>query len=476
MRDRVVLTMAKDRRHAARSVLAAMAGPAFVTLLALLQNPPPRTTTALLYVLVVAIAAGIGGFPAGVAASVLSFLALNFFFTPPLHTLVVGRLQDLVALIVFLTVSVVTGLLLSTAVQARVRAERREQQTRLMNEFNNRLLSGRELEGVLKGLAESLTRLLVLAECDIETPATEPVRISRGGELGAPSEIELSAKDEPVGVLRATPPASRGSLTADEKAVLQNVGGQLSLALRATRLADEVRDAQLEAETNRLRAALFSGVTHDLKTPLAAITASVTSMLEGSRFTESERFEHLDTIRQEAEHLNRVVNNLMDLARLRAGALIPARVPAAIDELIEAVVARLQPLLDGREVQLDLRGDLPEMSIDVVQVDQVLTNLIENAVKFGTTSTPIRISAIGAPEKVRVTVANRGPGIAATDRERIFQPFERGDGEIAGTGLGLAIAQAAIAAHGGRIWAQDQPGGGAVITFELPTNEGNGRE
>src|SRR5918992_4653378 len=126
------------------------------------------------------------------------------------------------------------------------------------------------------------------------------------------------------------------------------------------RLTDEVRSAQLDAETNRLRAELFSGVSHDLKTPLSAITASVTSLLEGTRFTEQSRYEHLDTIRQEAEHLDRVVTNLMDLARLRAGALVPARVPVAIDELIEAVVARLQPLLDGRPVNLNLHDELPE--------------------------------------------------------------------------------------------------------------------
>lgn len=464
----------RDRRGLVRGFVTAVAGALLVTLLAFLEQQLSTTTAALLYVLVVVVAAGVGGSLAGVVASVLSFLALNFFFTEPIHTFLVGKPEDLVALMVFVVVSVVTGLLLSTAVRERSRAEMREQQTHLMNRFTNRLLSGRALGDVLEKLAESLMGLLDLAECDISTTMTVRVHISTGVPGGEAFEADLVVKGDKVGTLRVTPPLVRKRVGPTEQAVLQNVAGQLALALESTRLIDEVRSAQLDAETNSLRAALFSGVTHDLKTPLSAITASVTSLMEGSEFSDQERFEHLDTIRLEAEHLDRVVSNLMDLARLRAGALVPARVPAAIDELIEAVVARLQPLLAGRDVLLKLRDDLPEMQIDVVQVDQVLTNLIENAAKFSPPGSPIVISAAGGTEQVRVTVADRGPGIPALDRERIFQPFERGSGEVAGTGLGLAIARAAVVAHGGRMWAQDAPGGGATLTFELPTRA-NGR-
>ncbi|MEA2452380.1 MAG: two-component system, OmpR family, sensor histidine kinase KdpD [Actinomycetota bacterium] len=462
--------LSKNRRSLLRGLATAVAGASLVTLLALLERQLSTTTAALLYVLVVVVAAGVGGPLAGIVASLLSFLALNFFFTEPIHTFVVGKPEDLVALVVFLIVSVVTGLLLSTAVRERSRSELREQQTQLMNRFTSRLLSGRGLEDVLEKLAGSLSELLDLAECDIATTMTRRVYISNGVDGGEAFEIDLEVKGEKVGSLRVTPPSARKRLTPIEQAVLQNVAGQLALALESTRLTDEVRSAQLDAETNSLRAALFSGVTHDLKTPLSAITASVTSLIEGQDFSEQERFDHLDTIRLEAAHLDRVVTNLMDLARLRAGALVPARVPAAIDELIEAVVARLQPLLAGRDVDLRFKADLPEMQIDVVQVDQVLTNLIENAAKFSPPGSPIVISAAGGSETVRVTVADRGPGIPAVDRERIFQPFERGSGEVAGTGLGLAIARAAVVAHGGRMWAQDGPGGGATITFELPTN------
>jgi two-component system, OmpR family, sensor histidine kinase KdpD len=453
--------------------VVAIGGSGLVTLLASLEQHIPSTTAAMLYVLVVVLASAIGGPAAGVAASGLSFLALNFFFTSPLHTFVVNKPEDLIALVVFLVVSVITGLLLSAALTQKSRAERREAQTRLLSRFNRRLLSGQPLDAVVRELGAGLMDLFGLARCEITTDTTGPVTLAGAAETdtGETYELELACKGRGVGKMRLTVPASRGRLDHDEQAVMQGFAGQLALALEGVRLSDEVKRAQMDAETNRLRAALFSGVTHDLKTPLSAITASVTSLLDGTGFSNGDRFDHLEMIRHEAEHLNRVVSNLLDLSRLRAGALTPSKVPGAIDELIEAVVSRLRPLLEDREVRIDVRDNLPEVPMDLVQVDQVLTNLIENAVKFSPAESPINIFAAGSPKGVRVTVADKGRGIPKEERERVFRPFERGGGGAAGTGLGLAIAKAVVLAHGGRIWAQNGPGGGAVIAFELPIEE-----
>ena len=461
------------RHGLGRVVFVALGGPGLVTLLAPLERQISTTTAAMLYVLVVALAAATEGVSVGIAASLLSFLALNFFFTPPLHTFIVGKAEDLIALFVFLVVSIVTGLLLSSVVTQKSRAERREAQNRLLNRFGSRLLTGQSLEAVLHDFGKGLVGVFGLVRCEISTVMTQPVHIC--SEMNAPTgescELELTSKLGRIGKLKLTFPASRGSLDHDERSAMESFAGQLALALESVRLSDEVKRAQLDAETSRLRATLFSGVTHDLKTPLSAITASVTSLLDESAFSDEVRFDHLETIRQEAEHLNRVLSNLLDLSRLRSGALTPARAPAAIDELIEAVIVRLQPLLQGRDVNLRLKNDFPEVPMDVVQVDQVLTNLIENAVKFTPNSSPIDISAVGSPMSVRVTVADHGPGIPKEERERVFQPFERGNSDAAGTGLGLAIARAVVVAHGGRIWAQNRPGGGAALTFELPLDE-----
>ena len=451
-------------------ILAAVAGPAPVTLLAAAGEPPRAAVVAVLYVLAVVVAARIGGALSGIAASALSFLSLNFFFTEPLHTFVVAAPEDLVSLLVFLIASVVVGVLQSSAIDAKSRAERRELEARLVNRLATRLLSGEPTEKVLAGFAEGMCDIFRLDRCEISTSLTRPVRISRAEGGGPPQKVTLRARGVEIGDIRIWAGA-RGGLSADEHIVIQSLATQLALALESMRLSIEVRRAELEAHTSQLKADLFSGVTHDVKTPLAAITAAVTSLIDGSGFSEDARREHLDTIKQESDRLNRVVNNLLDVARLRAGALVAVKVPSAIEELMESVLNRLRPSLEGRHVDMRVGEGVPEVPMDVVQIDQVLTNLIENAIKFTPPGSPISLTAVGHLGAVRVTVADRGPGIQKEDRDRIFEPFERGGESVSGTGLGLTISSAIVAAHGGRMWVSENPTGGAAFTFELPRGE-----
>lgn len=448
-------------------ILAATGGPALVTALAMPSQHPPTAVVAVLYVLAVVIAARVGGAIAGVAASILSFLTLNFFFTQPLHTLVVGSPEDLTALLVFLVTSVIVGLLLSSALDAKARAERRELETRLMNHLATRLLGGEATETVLRDFANGVRSIFALDGCQISTPFASIVAGEIGDGAHANEVLRLGARGHELGEMKLW--AGRGSsLGDDERIVAEALAGQLAVALEGMRLSSEVRRAELEAHANHLKASLFSGVTHDVKTPLAAITASVTSLIEGHGFDDSSRREHLETIRQEADRLHRVVNNLLDVARLRAGVLVATKVPSPIDELMESVLNRMRPLLGGRQVEIRVADDVPEIPMDVVQIDQVLTNLVENAVKFSSDGTPIALLAVGNETCVRVTVSDRGPGIKKDDRQRIFEPFERGAPSRPGTGLGLAICEAIVTAHGGRMWVADNPSGGAAFTFELP--------
>ena len=250
--------------------------------------------------------------------------------------------------------------------------------------------------------------------------------------------------------------------------------GSLLLLWRAVRLSDEARQAQLDIEATRLRAALFSSVTHDLRTPLGSITTAVTSLLDPTgTFTPEQRVEHLETIREEAERLDRLVGHLLDLSRIRAGALVPAKIEASIDEIIESVLRRLRTQLQARHLVVEIHDAVPDVPMDVMQIDQVVTNLIENAVKFSVPASPISVSASGWEGGIRVRVANIGERIRREDREGLFEPFVRGEGQgIAGTGLGLAIAKAIVVAHGGRIWIDDAPTGGTAVTFELPADGG----
>jgi two-component system sensor histidine kinase KdpD len=447
---------------------AAIAGPALVTLLAIPESHPSTAIVALLYVLTVVVAARVGGLFGGIAASTLSFLALNFFFTPPLHTLAVGALEDFVALVVFLIVSVVVGVLFSSALAERSRAQRREMEARLLNRLATRLMSGESAADVLTGFARGVCEIFGFARCEVVTDLAETASAGTGeASLGEWAEVPVMARGNEVGTIRYAFEDDR-QLGAEDDAILRSLATQLGLALDGLRLSLDVRRAELEAQASQLKAALFSGVTHDVKTPLAAIITSVTSLIDGSGFTEQERREHLDTIRQEADRLHRVVNNLLDVARLRAGALVAEKTPTAIEEVLESVVRRLRPLLAEREVDLRISDDIPDVPMDVVQIDQVLTNLIENAIKFSPAGSRITLAAVGDPHGVRVTVSDMGSGVPKEDRSRLFEPFETGGTMGSGTGLGLTIAKAIVVAHGGRIWVSEGPGGGAAFTFELP--------
>lgn len=465
------MLLAGRRRSALGTGVVAALPPGAVTLLAVLPVDVPTSIAAMAYVLAVVASSLAGGVRAGVAASALSFLALNFFFTKPLHTLKVGEAEDLVALVVFLLVSVVVGVLLSMALSQRARAEQREQDARVLHDLGTRLLSGDSTERALASLARSVVGLFDLARCEITTElATGPIVAERGrdGEAGSPETIPMLVREAEVGRIVVVPRATRSALSTDERDLIQTIASQSALAIEGAKLSAEANRARSDAEANKLRAALFSSVTHDLRTPLASITASVTSLLdEATTFDEADRRELLETIRLEAERLNRLVGNLLDLSRIRAGALVPSKTPVAIDEVIEAVVARLQPTLEGLEVRLQLRENLPEIAVDVVQIDQALTNILENAARFTPHGKRVTVSAAGWRGGVQIRIADQGPGIPAGERERAFEAFVRGEGS-SGTGLGLAIAKAIVESHGGRIALGETPGGGTTVSIELP--------
>jgi len=458
-----------------RRVLAGVVFAGLPTLLAAIPGGTSTASAAVVYVLAVTGASAMAGLWAGLIASVLSFLALNFFFTEPFHTLSVAKVEDLVALGVFLVVAVIVGTLLSTAVAQRARAERREREALLLHRLGTRLLSGESVDEVLGRFADAVTELLHLARCEIRTELTpEPVRSQvTGGEPAQPEPIAMVARGREVGRIMLYQRLPAHGLDDEQRQVVQTFANQMGLALEGMQQGVEAAAARLEAETNRLRAALFSSVTHDLRTPLASITASVTSLLDDrASFSADEGRDLLHTIRQEAERLNRLVGNLLDLARIRAGALVPAKRRGSIEDVVEGVVARLQPVLGDHPVRLMLREDLPQVAMDIVQVDQVLTNLLENAVKFSPPKTEITVSAVLWQNGVEVRVADRGSGIPEEERERVFDLFARGNGDRAGgTGLGLSIGRAIVEAHGGKIWIEGSPGGGASVVFRLPVGE-----
>jgi two-component system sensor histidine kinase KdpD len=426
------------------------------------------------YMLAVVIAAMLGGIPAGLGTAGIASMALATLFSSPAG----GHTADLIATMVFLAVAMIVGLLVAGAVQERARAARREREAQFLASVATRFLAGDVPEQALDEFAEVLIGPLGLASCDIEA-SIDGTRLIASAEAGGGALsgqrvlVRLSVGEEEFGTLTAVRPAGARPMSRQERLLLEAAAKQASAALERARLDAKVRHAQLEAETNLLRAAMFSSVTHDLRTPLASIMAGVTSLLDETAVHDhSQQRELLVTIREETDRLNRLVGNIMDLARIRAGALIPAREPTAFDEIVAAVTARLRPQLAGFSLGLDLPVDLPDALADPVQMDQVLTNLLENAVRHAPQGSTIEVSARPAGEMVRVRVADAGPGIPPADRERVFEAFYRGQTrpERPGSGLGLAIVHAIVVAHGGRVWIDAPEGRGTAVIFEVPVD------
>jgi two-component system sensor histidine kinase KdpD len=235
-------------------------------------------------------------------------------------------------------------------------------------------------------------------------------------------------------------------------------------------LAQEAAHAQALREADKMKSALLNAVSHDLRTPLASIIASAGSLQQNDvDWTDEERLGFAAAIEQEAQRLDRLVGNLLDLSRIESGSLRPEKGWYDLAALIGEVLGRLKPVTAQHVVTVDVAEDLPPMSLDYIEIDEVLTNLIENATKYAPPGSAIEVSARRLGSDVLVEVADRGPGIPPEALRRIFDPFYRVTGsKTRGTGLGLAVAKGLVEAHGGRIWAENRPEGGARFIFRLP--------
>jgi len=256
----------------------------------------------------------------------------------------------------------------------------------------------------------------------------------------------------------------------DRVELLRALSSQAALALERCRLAEESERVRAEVEAERTRSSLLSSVSHDLRTPLAAITGAASSLKDGASLPEAARSGLAETISEEAERLNRVIGNLLDMTRVDSGSLRVAKEWHSIEEVVGAALTRLESQLAGRAVQLSISADLPLVPMDDVLFEAVVRNLMENAHKYSPRETPIEVSAVIDGSELRLEVRDRGVGLEPGDEKRVFEKFYRGKSSsaAAGAGLGLAICKGIVEAHGGTISAGNRSGGGAVFTVRLP--------
>jgi two-component system sensor histidine kinase KdpD len=302
----------------------------------------------------------------------------------------------------------------------------------------------------------------------------------------------LKAGQKSMGVLRLLIQKDPGWLTSDPLLIIEQEQTnprtaffwtfleQAGTMIERARLRQESMQIEVLRRTDALRAALLSSVSHDLRTPLSSIKAAASSLLqEDVQWDEGTRRSFARTIESQADRLNHLVANLLDMSRIEAGVLKPEKEWYALPALIRDVLGQLEPLLHGRVVQTCLPDDLPPVKMDYLQIDQVLTNLLENAVRYTPAGSPIEISAEVQDGQLLVSVADRGPGIPPAELERIFDKFYRVrtlQRDTSGSGLGLAVSRGLVEAHGGRIWAENREGGGAVFRFTLPLGNTEGQQ
>jgi two-component system sensor histidine kinase KdpD len=448
---------------------------------------------------IVIVAARYGRGPS-IIASVLSVFAFDFFFVPPYLTFHVTDAEYLITFAVMLLVALtISNMTIRIKEQAEA-ARERERRTTSLYEMSRDFASNSEVDELARIAARHIENLFVsqvilllpdennyLKVYGSETASKKLTAQERGvarwvydhgQEAGLGTQtlpgargmyLPLLTPKGKIGVLGVYPSQPSHLLSPDQMHLLETFANQTALAMERAQLTDEAEQARVQIETERLRNSLLSSVSHDLRTPLAAITGAASGLLERNHNLDPRGRELAQVAYEEAERLNRLVSNLLEMTRLESGGVNVEKEWQPLEEVVGTTLLRLERLFEDHPLKTHLPDDLPLVPIDAVLIEQVLVNLLENAVKYTPTGSPIDLSAWAEGQEVIVEVADRGPGLPPGDEKRIFDKFYRVRPTTAsGVGLGLAICRAVIEAHGGRIWAENRAGGGAVFRFTLP--------
>lgn len=450
----------------------------------------------LIYLLGVFLVAVRHGRAASVLASLLSAAAFAYFFAPPIFSLAIASTEELIGLTVMLLVANITSNLVERIrLQADLAAQRERRAAALyrLSEALSEARSGEEVvttavRHLRTELGVSTVILLAGAAGAVAYPCCRPLPESlRGADLDPARRVSerhtaeesragvvylsLETSGRILGVLVLAPESRLRRADPEETTFIDTLRHQIAQSLERVRLREQASAVSLQAEAEALRNSLLSAISHDLRTPLTRIVGTASTLAEQNAvLTAAEREEFAAAIQGEAQHMADLMSKILDMARITTGKIALQREWNAVEEIVGATLTRLDNLLSRRPVSIHLPSDLPLVRLDAVLLQQVLMNLLENAVKYTPEGSPIDISADWSPPTLRLVVADRGPGIPDALNGRLFEKFQRLASESAqsGVGLGLALCRAIVEAHGGEIGVRDRAGGGAEFFLTLP--------
>ncbi|HSC91362.1 MAG TPA: DUF4118 domain-containing protein [Gaiellaceae bacterium] len=446
------------RRRLLGALLAAVGLPLLTLLLAQLRDQLELPSVLLLFLLLVAAVSAVGGLWPALAAAVAGFLLANWYFTPPFHTFTIADGENILALVVFLAVAVIVSSFVALAARRAAEGARARAEAEALLRLAGSSSAATVLDGLRRVLGLEGAAVLGRSAGGWQLEAGSGDRVPETPDA-ATTTVELG----PDHLLALT----GGPIRSEDQRVLDAFAKELAASVELDAIASEAEAAGALSAASELRAALLSAVSHDLRTPLSAIKASVTSLLqEDVDWTPAARREFLETIDEETDRLNALVGNLLDMSRLNAGALEISAAPVGLEEVVPTALRSLG--LGDEDIRLDVDETLPRVLADAGLLERALANLIDNAIRFSPPGAPPRLTAGAVDGVVDVRIADRGPGVPAAERDRLFLPFQRlGDSAPQGVGLGMAVAKGFVEAMGGEIEAEETPGGGLTVVVRL---------
>ncbi|MFZ0661379.1 MAG: ATP-binding protein [Acidobacteriaceae bacterium] len=441
------------------------------------------TTVALSLLIGILFISAIWGIRQAIYMAVLSTLAFNYFFLPPLLTFTVGDEHNWIALFAFLTTGIVASQLAERARRETLASNRRRREAERLYEFSQRLLVTSNVIDLLVAVPSTIAATFGLRGAALCLAANNRIYRSSPEFMDVSADAlreSLHSRDHtkegsdvvlvPIHLGTRTTGALGIAGSSLSSEMLDAIGGLIAIAIERAGAVETLSKSEAAREGERLRNALLDSMTHELRTPLTAILASITSLRSDANFNLEQRQELMTVIEEEAERLNRLVGQAVEMAELDAHEVKLDLVSHSIREAIDEALAE-SPLEVQRRVEIQVPDALPHVAMDITRIAKVLQHLLENAAKYSLAGSPIFVTAGVERGKLVTSVADRGSGIDDLERMMIFDKFYRGQGQryrVHGTGMGLAIAKAIVEAHGGTIGVTSQLGQGSVFSFWLP--------